>query len=291
MSSLQFFKQKIKSVGNIAKITKTMQMVSVSKMKKASQKAHSAAHFEKELSNISTVLDMKLSVFSKEEKKSLEKNEHKELLIVCSSNKGLCGGFHTQLYKFIHEKKSANSETTFEIFSLGKYAQKIAKKLELPVIYSFIDVVTNNSSDFDKEFEIITSLIMKLFLEKNYTNISFIGNNGKGMNVDVVETQCLPIKIQKQTQERKNNPSYCVEPTMLEVVEKVAREYITMNIYKRIMQSLEAEHIARMLAMQSASDNARTLRDNLKLTMNSIRQSAITSELSEILGAVSALED
>ncbi|MFA5771025.1 MAG: F0F1 ATP synthase subunit gamma, partial [Patescibacteria group bacterium] len=172
-------KQKIKSVGNIKKITKTMEMVSVSKMRRAVDKALASRNYSKYalelLVNISKDKDVShpLMVHGK---------NNKELIIVIASNKGLCGGYHTNLFKalnnYLKNNKPARNASSIadaggeiKAVTIGKYAEKICKKLNLPVFASFITF--SEYSDINQTKD-LSNLVTKEFIEGGYNNVKIL---------------------------------------------------------------------------------------------------------------------
>src|ERR1035437_577763 len=163
-------KQKIKSVGNIKKITKTMEMVSVSKMRKAVDSALASRAYAR----YSLELLVNLSKDKDIEHPLMQTGKsNKELIILVASNKGLCGGYHTNIFKtlnaYINKEESKNK--TFSVVTVGKYSEKICKKLKLPVFASFINFSESSSIEQTQE---LSNLVRKEFIEGDYKSVKIL---------------------------------------------------------------------------------------------------------------------
>ena len=283
-------KSKIKSVSNIQKITKTMEMVSVSKMRRSTERANaSKAYAEKSLSilkNLSSEKSIEHPFLSE------KKNADKTVLIIVSSNKGLCGGFNVNINKKIKKFLEVKDADSIKTICIGKQAEKIARRNQLDVIASF-----TNLGDIATTEEVlsISKVVMKEF-EKNDTKKVLIvfTNYVKMLDYHPVIQQILPInqdsieKIEGNIlnsnlkQQKSPRKIYTVEPNSESVLNEVLPGLIVSLIYQALLESSASEHSSRMVAMKGATDNAGNLLESLKLSYNKARQEAITKEISEI---------
>lgn len=291
-------KQKMKSVGSIKKITKTMEMVSVSKMKRsvlASLSSRAYSRYALEL----------LVTLSKERNIShpLLKNGpgDKSLIIIVASNKGLCGGYNVNISKAISKLKN-ESPYNIECVTIGKQAEKIANRNKIKIIASlneFGEIITT------KEIDLLKKILIKEFLEeKNYKNIliaytQFI----KQLDYKPQIIELIPVSpkttrnILEETEEgreterfdKKGMALYLFEPSEERVLEKVIPDLLSATLMQIMQESQASEQSSRMVAMKNATDNAGELLNELSLTYNRARQASITQEVAEIIGGAEAL--
>ena len=301
-------KQKIKSVGNIKKITKTMEMVSISKMRRAVDRAISSraySHYALELLvNISKDKNISnpLMVAS-------EKGNGEELIIVMASNKGLCGGYHTNLFKALNSyiKKEEIRNKKIKTITIGKYAEKICKKLELQNFAGF----NNFTETFSiREVEELSGLTTKEFLEGNFGSVKILYTEFlKSTTYKPVLREIFPINVGtiKNILEEVNQDElaggelpggkiekidftdYKFEPDLNSILNNVLPGLVDVVIAQTLSEAFASEHSARMFAMKNAGDSATTILENLTLSYNHARQDGITRELSEIVAGAEAL--
>jgi len=291
-------KQKIKSVGNIKKITKTMEMVSVSKMRRAVDKALSSRTYSKYalelLVNLSKDKDVSHPLMT------AGKN-NKELIIVIASNKGLCGGYHTNLFKALnlYFKKQEGLNKEVKSVTIGKYAERICKKLNLQIFASFITFSEYSTIEQVKE---LSNLVTKEFIEGGYKSVKILYTEFlKSTTYKPILREIFPIsietikniieEIQEENQGSFDNTfvNYSFEPNKNEILNNILPGLVDVIIYQTLAEAYASEHSARMFAMRNAGDSATTILDGLTLSYNHARQDGITRELSEIVAGAEAL--
>lgn len=297
MATGKEIKLKIQSVSNIKKITKTMEMVSVSKMKKTVGRVTASKEYAVKalqlLANLSLERNIKHPIL---EQGKGEKN----LIVLFASNKGLCGGFNTNINKYLSEiVKKGKRE--IEIVAIGKQAEKAAKRNKLKIVASFIDFNEKTSSD---ELSTLKKVVLDLMQSGDYHETWMLYTEFKSaVAYEPVNYQILPPNIEtlkrffveKDREERfdyklKSLSRYIVEPSPEEVIERVVPELLHASLFHAHLESQASEHSSRMFAMKNASDNANNLVDELTLAFNKARQAAITQEISEIVGGAEALK-
>ncbi len=290
-------KQKIKSTGSIKKITRTMEMVSVAKMKKALGIADGYKAFLEEAKNILSILsDAKLeSVYTQ------KNNSNKTLIIIIAGQKGLCGGFNTNIYKEVNSLVRSIAGHSFDFISVNKYAEKIAKKF----IRNDEKLETKNqnvllASYIEKKItpthiHSVLKTVIAGYVEKKYSQVYVVYTDFTNVNTQKVQSfKLLPFseekidKIKKTTQ-KVNTNNYLFEPTQSDVYDKAISLVLHHVVSAAIERSLAAEHAARMMAMKTATDNASDMLGDLKLYYNKVRQAAITQEIAEISSGAMAL--
>lgn len=290
-SNGKVIKNKIQSVKNIRKITRTMEMVSVVKMRKAVEKTVMSRAFTHEayemLSTISKRSEVQnVGLF-------LKPNVEKELVCIIASNKGMCGAYNTNVAKEVRTYM-AKTATSVDIITVGKQAEKIAGRYTHPVIASF--------THFSEELQIEESLalsrvLIKEFLTGTYRAVRIISTDFiNSTQYETKTTKLLPLSMQLSSEyaERKEleveGREYLIEPNVEILVEHIVPKLVNAIMYQILLDSLASEHSARMIAMKNATDSAGELIHGLTLTFNQIRQASITQELSEIIAGASALQ-
>ena len=292
-------KQKIKSVGNIKKITKTMEMVSVSKMRRAVERALSSrsySHYALELLiNLSKDKDISHPLMT-------AGKSNKELLILITSNKGLCGGYHTNLFKALnlYMKKEESRGKELKAVTIGKYGERICKKLGVPDFASFI---TFSEYSTIKQTQELSNLVSKEFIEGNYQSVKILYTEFlKSTTYKPVLRELFPLSVEtiknavevlsgneKEEVNQNSLVNYKFEPDVNIILESILPGLVDIVIYQSLAEAFASEHSARMFAMKNAGDSATTILDALTLSYNHARQDGITKELSEIVAGAEAL--
>lgn len=285
----------MKSIGNIKKITKTMEMVSVAKMKKSTEmnsrgKAYSTYMIEL-MSHISKQPNIEHQLFGAKEKVS-----GNELIIVISSNKGLAGSYNTNISKALleYKKKSVGKVDTITI---GKQSEKSARRHGLNIVASFVTFSEKTSSD---EFLIIRDMIIEKFKSEDYDKVSVLYTEWKSaMSYKPFMMQLIPIVPNLYsnflldtgvdgTTPSKDMREYKFEPDMQSILDQLVPQSVALAVFHAFQEAQASEHSARMFAMKNANDNAGEILSDLTLYYNQARQAAITQEISEIVGGASA---
>ena len=312
-------KQKMKSVGNIKKITRTMEMVSVAKMKRATIAAHAYRPFIKSAKYILNTLYRDKStkhilINTKRRVEGLEGEKNRTIVILMAANKGLCGGYNAQVNKALNRSLkdiygSNINKSNISFITIGKYAERMAKKFNTDIIYSFAKNNINNREactivkEIIKRYQDKDNVVDKVLLIHPYIHI--------GMSYAVSVEQLLPYDnvgvassaghsfipspysetgdLPRLTPEGKgatsnasasNNFKY--EPDESTIIETVIPIMIEAMITAAALETEAGEHAARMMAMKTATDNAGDLLHDLKLTFNNARQAKITQEIAEL---------
>jgi F-type H+-transporting ATPase subunit gamma len=286
MANLKEIRNRITSVSSTMQITSAMKMVSAAKLKKAQDAITAMRPYANKLTellqSLSATLDVDSgSVFSE------QREVKKVLLVVITSNRGLCGAFNSNIIKAAnHLINNDYRNAEVQIVAIGKKANDAFKKSGKLLANKsdiFDDLTFNNAAD-------IAQSLMDLFVNHKADKIELVYNQFKNAATQIVMTeQFLPI-VPPQA-DANVNLDYIFEPSKLEIVEALIPKSLKTQIYKAIRDSFAAEHGARMTAMHKATDNATELRDQLKLTYNKARQAAITNEILEIVGGAEALNN
>ena len=284
MANLKEIRSRISSVSSTMQITSAMKMVSAAKLKKAQDAITAMRPYADNL----TELLQNLSGSIEDRPGSLFTNERpveKVLLVAITSNRGLCGGFNSNIIKeVIAQRDNNNSGKQVDVFTIGKKGNDILSK--------DFSVADNRGDVFnDLTFASVAAVadqLMEHFANGNYDRIDLVYNRFKNAATQLVTTeQFLPIApVEAET---ASNSDYIYEPAQEEIVSKLIPKVLKTQLFKALRDSFASEHGARMTAMHKATDNATELRDQLKLTYNKARQAAITNEILEIVGGAEAL--
>ena len=287
MANLKEIRNRITSIKSTMQITSAMKMVSAAKLKKAQDAIVAMRPYSSKLTellqNLSATLDGDTGgAYSKQREVS------KVLLVVVTSNRGLCGGFNSSITKEVVKTISEKySDVSVDLFAIGKKGADVLSK-EYNVVATRNDVY--DELTFDNVAGIAEKL-MNLFAEGTYDKIELVYNQFKNAATQLPQVeQFLPIKP-IEGGEAITNSDYIFEPSKLEIVEALIPKSLKTQLYKAIRDSFASEHGARMTAMHKATDNATDLRDELLLTYNKARQAAITNEILEIVGGAEALDN
>lgn len=287
MANLKEIRNRITSIGSTMQITSAMKMVSAAKLKKAQDAITKMKPYANKLTELLQGLSASLDsetggVFSEQREIS------KVLLVVINSNRGLCGGFNSNIVKEVEVLIENNyKDKQVDILTIGKKANDLLKKTHT--------IIANNSDVFDElTFENVASIaenIMQLFADGNYDKIQLVYNQFKNAATQIPTVEdYLPIQPDSDDT-NKSNADFIFEPSKAEIVLELIPKSLKTQLYKAIRDSFAAEHGARMTAMHKATDNATELRDELLLMYNKARQAAITNEILEIVGGAEALNN
>ena len=291
MPSLDDLRKRIKSVKSTQKITKAMKMVAAAKLRKAQENAEKGRPYSEKMNNI--ILNLSNSITEKENSPKLlagTGNEKVHLCIVLTADRGLCGGFNTNIVKkaksfFEKIKLEGKSLKIITVGSKGYdqfkrvYASQIIEKI------SFKDSKVANYLDAD----IVGKKIIELFQKNEFDICTIFYNQFKNVITQIPqEQQIIPLK----SNEIKNNSvedNYEFEPEEDEILSNLLPKNISTQIFKAMLENSASEQGSRMSAMDNATRNAGELVDKLTINYNRSRQAAITKELIEIISGAESL--
>ena len=285
MANLKEIRNRISSVSSTMKITSAMKMVSAAKLKKAQDSITAMRPYSEKLSELMSSFSQIISS-SSISYLSDSRPIKNVLVVVISSNKGLCGAFNSNVIKkaLALKKNEKFLNANFSYIAVGKKANDIISKSE--------NVVENHSSIFEnltyEESSKISDKIIYEFSSGSVDHVEIIFNSFKNAANQIVKTeQYLPIVSPEESEPLSD---YIFEPSMEQIVSELVPKSLKIQLFKSIRDSFAGEHGARMTAMHKATDNATELRDDLVLTYNKARQAAITNEILEIVSGAEALK-
>ena len=280
MPSIKEVKNRIGSVKSTQQLTKAMKMVAAAKLKKAQDKVLQLRPYSKKLNEI-------LSNLSSSVNNDLFKtrNINSALVVIVSSDKGLCGSFNSSLFKEFNTFCSQNNFKNITVLPIGKKAYDFFKNSKFELNLNYWEDLNNFSYDNSSE---ICEYLIDSFLGSKFDKISIIYNEFKNVAVQkTVSEDFLPVPQVDSESNSSNN--YIFEPEKNKIVRHLIPQTLKTQLFKSVLESSASEQGSRMTAMSQATDNAGELLKELKLTYNRTRQAAITKEILEIVGGAEAL--
>ncbi|MDB2702384.1 ATP synthase F1 subunit gamma [Flavobacteriaceae bacterium] len=286
MANLKEIRNRIASVSSTMQITSAMKMVSAAKLKKAQDAITAMRPYSDKLTELIQNLSHSIDGDTPNPY-TQERPVKKVLLVAITSNRGLCGGFNSNIIKAVNQYVEQNSKQEVRLITLGKKGNDILSKSNT--------IVSNDNGIFDDLSFVNASKIaegfMDAFANKEYDKVVVIYNRFKNAATQIITTETLLPIVAEAKEHSSTVADYIFEPTQEEIVNELLPKSIKMQLFKALRDSFASEHGARMTAMHKATDNATELRDQLKLTYNKARQAAITNEILEIVGGAEALNN
>lgn len=284
MGQARLIKSRIKSAQNISKITKAMEMVSASKMRRSQQQALASRPYTHKL------VEMLHTIASHVESglhPLLEQGNPKapQALLIVSTDRGLAGSLNANLFRQVSSVIDPHSKTV--VIVVGKKAREFALKMDFTIVAEFLGLPDRLSlSDVIP----ISQLIIEGFLHGEFSKVTAVFMQFVSTLTQKPEaTQLLPISIPKQEKETgvgaHVNQGYLFEPNSKQILELLLPYYVENSFFQLMLEAKASEHSARMVAMKSASDNAKDVVSSLRLEYNKSRQAGITAELLDITTA------
>lgn len=283
-------KRKIKSVNSTMQITKAMELVSTAKLKRSRDRMDiTRPYFE---TVVETVQDL-----IKEQKKIkhefLNQREVKNsIYVIITGDRGLCGGYNNNAMKLAIE--DIQDKTTAKVIAIGKKSRDTFTKRDYNVVREYTYISENPQYSESQE---IARYLLKLYAQEEVDEIKLIYTRFiSTISQEATMLKLLPIVMKDEEEEEvysetEDDESYMTyEPSPEVVISYVIPKYVESTIYGALVESAAAEQAARRVAMESATDNAEEMIENLTLSFNQARQSSITQEISEIVGGAEALK-
>ena len=286
MASLKSIKKRIVSVKNTRQITKAMKMVSAAKLRRAQENVVAARPYAKKLGE---VLDRLAKSQDENGSPLLQKRiSQKALLVVVTSDRGLCGGFNANICKaaerFIREKKSEFAEIS--VMTIGRKGYEFLKNRQ-KIHKNYGNILSNLSYP---TAALLAQEVIDGYIAEEYDEVYLLFNAFRSvMSQDITLQQLLPI-VPEVTADEEYAPEYIYEPSKGELLAELLPKHIEVQMFKSLLESVASEHGARMTAMDSASKNATEMIGKLTLQYNRARQAAITTELMEIISGAESIK-
>jgi len=311
MAGTKEIKRRIKSVKNTKKITKAMELVAASKMKRAVNATLSSRLYARYSWDLLTSLSEKLGDMHHpyfEHPEPQKGKAPRELLVLITSNRGLCGSYNSQAIKkaILAIKESTLAETTpntkIDIITVGKKGDNAMRRLGQDIIATFIEIPDNASL---LDIRPLSELITRKFKEGEYQKIKVIytdfvsaltqkSNTRQLLPISRTDVKMLIEELGKDNSAKaplaeKEDTEYIFEGDIHTLIESLAEKLVRMQVYQMILESNASEQSSRMLAMKNASEAAGEMIDDLTLVFNKARQASITQEISEISAGMASV--
>jgi F-type H+-transporting ATPase subunit gamma len=288
MAGLKEVRERITSIGSTMQITSAMKMVSAAKLRRAQDAITRMRPYAEKLKEILENLSANLDA-SEGGAYSTERPIEKVLIVAVSSNRGLCGGFNSNVNKTVNALVAGPyAGKSVKVMTIGKKSGDYMKRRGLEIVGRFDSVYD------DLNFEAISPIaesIMEAFVAGEYDRVDVVYNQFRNAATQVcVAEQFLPVAPPAKS-ENTSTTDYIFEPAKEEIVLDLIPRSLKTQLYKATLDSHASEHGARMTAMHKATDNAGALLKDLKLSYNKARQASITNEILEIVGGAAALEE
>ena len=289
MASTIILKRRIKSITNTKQITKAMELVAASKMRRAQEEAKLGRAYREAAYSLLARLSRMTEVG--EHPLFARRPIKKRVYIVISSNSGLAGAYNANILRLLTKSLQADMKIgiSAQVVTIGKQAGNFVRRLngvELLAAYpAFGDQPTAN------DIRPILNTVVELYTTKNTDNVQLIYTEFKSNLSQIAKPLAiLPAQIEESDDSTNTLENVTFEPSIEAVLDNVTVRLLEVQLWQALLESLASEHSMRMLAMKNATDNASDLIDDLTLEFNNARQAAITQELAEISGGVEALK-
>lgn len=286
MASTVNLRRKIKSITNTRQITKAMQMVAASKMRRAQEAALATRSYADAAYSILNRAHRSQSTQSKPWTSDLlaRRTVNRITLIVISADRGLAGAYNANVIKKTLQFVVENKSKLITIITVGRKVEEALRRANLPIELSFPQF---NERPVSSDLSPLAKASLDQFLAHKTDQVSVIYTHFHStLKQEAVLKQILPIEWVPESEQDLTNPNpYIFEPTADQVLNYILPRLVEFHLLQTLLDSLASEHSARMLAMKSATDNASDLIADLRLSYNSLRQANITQEIAEISAA------
>lgn len=286
--SRKLIKSRISSVKNTRKITKAMEMVAASKMRKAvSATFRGRPYVVLAKSTIEAVMER--TGDSLKHPMLTPGTGDRELVVLFTSDRGLAGGYNVNMVKYAREQIKSLGDV--DVIAVGKRGSDAMQRLKYTVVASFAGL--GNAPKYS-DIVPVARLALDGFLQGKYRRVRLLYTDYiSGVTQTPTMQTVLPYgegkKKGQSSKEKSASSDYTIEPNASELLSRVIPNLVMTTFYQALLESSASEHAARMLAMKNASDSARDMMESLTFTYNQVRQAAITQEIAEISSGAAAL--
>ncbi len=300
MASTRELRRRIRSVKNTSQITKAMQMVAATKMRRAQNQAISGRPYNQNLNHALVRLLPKLNDFTHP---LLKDNESKNVgVLLLTTDKGLAGALNTNIFRAVQNFSKENANLSF--YTVGKKGRTFVAKMGKNLIADFENHDLVSFRTAKQIARLLSESFLKKELGKAYITyphfVSSLRQEPKIVQLLPIDSQEMFNRLSEMTgldnqeknkhQALKEGNEFLIEPKISELLNELLTHYLEISIFQGMMETKASEHSARMIAMKNATDNAKELVEDLTLAYNQTRQDNITRELLEITSAAAAME-
>lgn len=293
MASLKEIRKRISSVKSTRQITSAMKMVAAARLRKAQDRIVKLRPYATKMQELLLDVSMRMEQTEGDEQYGRNGRTEKVLLIVVTSNKGLCGSFNMNVIKetrrVIEENYSQHyKDGSLWLMTIGKTGYDYFRKRDYNIYQNHAGIFDDLT--FEKSSAIATD-VMENFLEGEFDRVEFVYNKFRNAAVqDLSYETFLPVET-GDTDDEAVNTDYIFEPSKEEIIEELIPKTLKIQFFRTLLDSYVAEHGARMTAMHMATDNATELIRDLNLEYNKERQASITNQILEVVSGADALGD
>ncbi|GDX64459.1 ATP synthase gamma chain [Chlorobiota bacterium] len=291
MATLRDIRNRITAVKNTAKITSAMRMVAAAKLRRAQEAILSTRPYTDKFSEVLSNLAGSASEDYYHPLLRKPDTFKHIVLIVISSDRGLCGSFNTNVLRLAshyidHTIPAEFPQAKVSVVSVGRRSTQFFAKRTQPVLAAFPDIFAQLQFSTAAE---IAGIVANGFINEEFDRVMIFNNEFKSIiKQETTVRQLLPVESVKQ--ESSVNNDYIFEPSRGDIMDAILPKFVNTLVWKGLLESNAAEQAARMMAMESATTNARDLIRSLQLSYNKARQASITTEMLEIVGGAEALK-
>ena len=284
METMRDIKRRINSVQNTKKITRAMKMVAGAKLRRSQEKAEDARPFFNKTRK--TLLDVQKHSRNTDHVLLNEREGNKHLYVLITGDRGLCGAYNSKVIDKFKENVDDSEENV--ILAIGSKGRDYFKKRDFDIISEYIQIDDYPDFRFARK---ITNEIISLFKDEIVDKVSLIYTHFiSALTQEVKLIPLLPVDSPEERERDEVQVEYIYEPSADEVLDVILPQYVNNVLYSSLLESKASEFGSRMTAMDSATDNANDMIDELTKTYNRARQSEITKEITEIVGGAEALK-
>jgi len=287
MATLGEIRTRITSVKSTQQITKAMKMVASAKLRRAQEKIFATRPYANKLQSV--VGHLIARVENSDHELLKKRPVDNILLVIVTADRGLCGAFNANIIRQAEAQIQSYGDKNVALFLVGKKGLEYFSRRDYTILNKKVNFF--NHLDFQDATEIASSLI-ESFSTSEFDQIEIFFNEFKSaVRQDVRLEQFLPFAPDEEMKESASTVDYLYEPGKDDILRVIIPKQLNIQIWKVLLESNAAEQGARMTAMESATDNAEDMISQLTLHYNRARQSAITKEISEIVGGAEALKE
>jgi F-type H+-transporting ATPase subunit gamma len=288
MASLLDLRRRIRSVKSTQQITKAMKMISASKLRRAQDRVVGARPFANQMLRVLNSVASRVDQSTHPLLAEREDASDKVLLIVVTADKGLCGGFNTNIIKAASGVVGKTSTQAFQLGLVGRKARDFFKRRGFNVQFEEVGIFQRVQYADARR---IAQAAIEEFTSGRVGKVLIVYNEFKSvMQQRVTTEQLLPVEMGSASRDVQGGQTpYIFEPEPARILSELLPKHIEIQVYRALLESVAAEHAARMTAMDAATKNSAELIENLTLYMNKVRQAAITREIIEVVSGAQAL--
>ncbi|MFW5980409.1 MAG: ATP synthase F1 subunit gamma [Halanaerobiaceae bacterium] len=284
METMRDIQRRISSVENTKKITRAMKMVASAKLRRAQEMAEQARPFFNKTKNILADI-VRYTRDIQEHPLLVDREGDSHLFLVLGADRGLCGAYNNRVIDTTEGLIKDNSESS--LFIVGKKIKNYFSRRNIEIVSEYVEIMDYPDFEFARK---ISQEVISLFDKEVFDKISLIYTHfNSALNQEVQIMPLLPVSSPEKGD--NNRVDYIYEPQPGKILDVLLPQYVNNVIYSALLESKASEFGSRMTAMDSATDNAEEMIEDLTLSYNRARQAAITKEITEIVGGSEALEE